>query len=63
MAVVDQQPGVLRVLEDVDDLFPLGEESTATISIRGVITSATVVSASEKTPSSMSRSAGPAWRG
>ncbi len=40
----------------------LAEESTATMSIRGVITSATVVSASEKTPSSMSRSAGPAFR-
>ena len=32
------------------------------MSIRGVITSATVVSASENTPSSMSRSAGPALR-
>ena len=40
----------------------VAEESTATMSIRGVITSATVVSASEKTPSSMSRSAGPALR-
>ena len=37
----------------------LAAESTATMSIRGVITSATVVSASEKTPSSMSRSAAP----
>jgi hypothetical protein len=32
------------------------------MSIRGVITSATVVPASENTPSSMSRSAGPALR-
>ena len=36
-------------------------ESTATMSMRGVITSATVVSASEKTPRSMSRSTLPAW--
>ncbi len=40
----------------------VAEESTATMSMRGVITSATVVSASEKTPSSMSRSAGPVLR-
>ena len=38
------------------------EESTATMSMRGVITSATVVPASEKTPRSMSRSAGPVLR-
>ena len=39
------------------------DESTAMMSMRGVMTSATVVSARENTPSSMSRSAVPAWRG